>query len=393
MSAREAMPEREEAPRRPRRSGRALPQPGLMPAWRRLAAEATEGNPFFAPTVLEAAIRTLAPPSVAIALAEDDAGRLLALAPVVPVRLGRLARAVSVWTHLYGPLGTPLVDPADPEAAIARLIAAMEGPRRGRRILVFPDLPLDGPVAAALARHAARAGRPVAHIGGHERAVLRPASLGGDLRSLLPAKLRKELGRQLRRLGDLGPVEFATATMPAELPAALERFLALEASGWKGARGTALALKADALAFVRAVADGAAAGDMRIDELSVGGRSVAMLASFRAGGSLVTWKIAHDEGLGRFSPGVQVMLAASERFTADPSLALADSLATAGHPMIDRLWPQRQAVGTLVVGPEGGGAAFALGVLLARAEVEARARLRVLIRRRSKAGPAREDTS
>ncbi len=368
---------------------RRLPAPE---AWQALTARAIEPNPFFAPSVLPAALKELGGPGVTIAAAAAADGRLLALAPVQPVRLGRLVPAVAVWTHLYGPLGTPLVDRDDMDRAIAALIAAMEGKRPGRRILLFPDLPLDGAVAATLRRHAAAAGRPVAVFGAYQRAVL-PSPFRSDVRGALPAKTRKELGRQMRRLGERGPVGFATASTRADLPEALEAFLRLEQAGWKGARGTALASRREALAFSRGVIAGAGAGDgdVRIDRLSVGDKPVAMLISFRSEGTLVTWKIAHDETLARFSPGVQLMLAVSAQLASDPGLGLVDSLASADHPMIDRLWPDRQAVGTFTIGPDRGGAPLAVGLLLARMEVAARARLRLLIRRRARSAKAWEE--
>jgi CelD/BcsL family acetyltransferase involved in cellulose biosynthesis len=364
-----------------------------MTAWRRLTRDAPEANPFFAPAILGAALEHLAPPAVSLAVAEDASGRLLALAPVGPARLGRLVPAVSVYTHLYGPLGTPLLDPADPAAALARLVAVMDGGQPGGRILLFPDLPIDGAAGLALHSLAARTGRPLAVIGGHARAVLRPRAMEEGVRAVLPAKTRKELARQLRRLGDLGPLDWRSATMPRERADLLDAFLALEAAGWKGRRRTALRDRADALAFTCAVFESAAAGEARLDALMIAGRAVAMLASFRAGETVVTWKIAHDEALGRFSPGVQVMLQASEIFEADPTVALVDSLASASHPMVDRLWPGRQAIGLAALGPVGGGAAFRAGVLLAQGEVRARAELRALIRRARRSGRAKEDTS
>lgn len=391
MSAREAPLELPPSPARPAR--RSLPPAGLMTGWRRLARDAPEANPFFAPAILGAALEHLAPAAVSLAVAEDAAGRLVALAPVGPARLGRLVPALSVYTHLYGPLGTPLLDPTNPEAALARLVAVMDGGKSGGRILLFPDLPIDSAAGLALHSLAAKTGRPLAVIGGHERAVLRPRSMAEGVRAGLPAKTRKELTRQLRRLGDLGPLEWQSATTPRERADLLDSFLALEAAGWKGKRRTALRDRADALAFTRAVFDGAAAGEARLDALTIAGRAVAMLASFRAGGTVVTWKIAHDEALGRFSPGVQVMLQASEIFEADPTVALVDSLASASHPMVDRLWPGRQAMGLAVLGPVGGSAAFRAGVLLAHGEVRARAALRALIRRARRPGRAKEDTS
>ena len=361
-------------------------------AWRTLAARAIEPNPFFTPAVLAAALQAFGDSRIKVATAFDDVGRLSALAPVHRVRLGRVAPAIAVWTHLYGPLGTPLIDRDNVDTSIAALVAAMEGERAGRNILLFPDLPLDGAVAAALRRHAGAAGRPVAIVGGHERAVL-PCPSSFDVRGALPPKTRKELGRQLRRLNEIGPVSFSTASTIEALAEALEAFLRLEQAGWKGTRGTALALRPDALAFVRSVIAGAAAGAVRIDALAVGGSPVATLVSLRSQGTLVTWKIAYDETLARFSPGVQLMLAASESFAGEPALALVDSLASADHPMIDRLWPARQSVGTFTMGPDRGGAPLAAGLLLARTEAKARAKLRVLIRRRPSPTKAKEETA
>jgi hypothetical protein len=48
--------------------------------------------------------------------------------------------------------------------------------------------------------------------------------------------------------------------------------------------------------------------------------------------------------------------------------------------MIDRLWPGRMVVGTLVIGPPGGGLVYRAGVAAAKAEAAARASLKRLRR-------------
>ena len=60
------------------------------------------------------------------------------------------------------------------------------------------------------------------------------------LRDALSAKKLKELRRQRNRLAEHGTVRFAVARSTDEVAHAVEVFLALEASGWKGERGTAL---------------------------------------------------------------------------------------------------------------------------------------------------------
>jgi hypothetical protein len=339
------------------------------------AFSAAEGNPFFAEPLLSAALEHLG----------DDRVRALRLPPMVapirPTRLGRIVPAVGVWVHLHGPLGTPLLEADDLDAAAAALIASMDGDRPGRRILLFPYLALDGAVGDALSREAERQGRPVTILGAHRRAVLRRPTDGARLQDGMATKKRKELARQMRRLAEQGTLTIEHVTAPEALPAALADFFALEASGWKGRRGTALGLRPDEKAFATAAIAGAAPqGNVAIHAIRLDGRAVAMLISFKSGDTAVTWKIAYDEGLARYSPGVHVMLAASDWLMADPAVAVLDSLAIADHPMVDHLWPDRRAIGTLVIGPRGGSPAYGFGIALARLELALRPLARRAVR-------------
>ena len=90
-----------------------------------------------------------------------------------------------------------------------------------------------------------------------------------------------------------------------------------------------------------------------------------------AGSTAYTWKIAFDEAFRRFSPGAQLMLEAPRSLFSDPNVARIDSCAAADHPMIDHLWKDRLAVGTLVIGPPSG-AIHRLGLAVLRAEVGVR---------------------
>ena len=67
----------------------------------------------------------------------------------------------------------------------------------------------------------------------------------------LGGKKLKELRRQRHRLAEHGAVRFDVARSPQDVASALEAFLKLEASGWKGERGTALAQVEGDAAFIR----------------------------------------------------------------------------------------------------------------------------------------------
>jgi CelD/BcsL family acetyltransferase involved in cellulose biosynthesis len=337
----------------------------LAGEWSGLAAEALQHNPLFLPGFVLPAARRLAA-GVAIATMRDPAGRLIGLAPVTATRLGRIAPALRVWSHNYGPLGVPLLAAPMADDAAAGLVEAAAG-----KALVVPDLALDGAAAAALFRAARAAGRRVVIAGRHERALV-DAGARPDPRAALTARRRKEYGRQLRRLGEEGKVEREAVAEPAAVIAAFDEFLALEAAGWKGARGTAMAAQAEKAVFAReAVARLAATGAVRIQALRFDGRMIAGLVSLLSGNAAVTWKIAYAEDFARFSPGAQVMLDAPAALAA-AGVTHVDSLATPDHPLANHAWPDRVAIGTLIIGPARGALRHRLA--LAALGLEARAR-------------------
>jgi hypothetical protein len=66
------------------------------------------------------------------------------------------------------------------------------------------------------------------------------------------------------------------------------------------------------------------------------------------------WKIAYDESLARFSPGVQAMMKLTDVLLDDTTMAFADSCATPDHPMIDHLWRERIAMADLMIALQPG---------------------------------------
>ncbi|WP_231636210.1 GNAT family N-acetyltransferase [Novosphingobium sp. ST904] len=133
------------------------------------------------------------------------------------------------------------------------------------------------------------------------------------------------------------------------MPEWCERFLALEASGWKGKAGSALANHAGTAALFRESLKGAAArGRLERLSLTLGGRPIAMLASFLTPPGAYSFKTAFDERYSRFSPGVLLQrenLDILER----GDIEWSDSCAAADHPMIDHLWRERRTMARLSI--------------------------------------------
>jgi hypothetical protein len=212
--------------------------------------------------------------------------------------------------------------------------------------------PQEGELARALDTVLAQRGGGSKAFAVHERALLAPAGeRAGYIEQAIPRKKLKELGRQLRRLGDDGAVAWDIARDPAAIRAALADFLALEAAGWKGRAGTAAAGAPSIRAFLEAaVLALAQEGKAEIMRLLLAGSAIAALIVLRSGDTAWCWKIAYDEQYARASPGVQLMLEATRALLAEPGLARTDSCAAPDHPMIDHIWRERLPLCNRLIG-------------------------------------------
>lgn len=354
--------------------GRSLPLMAVpREQWDALATQPLEANGFLdAGFVLNAALHARKGEG-AVALTAFAGQRLTGLLPVVPAtRAYGLPLPALVATQPYNSLSTPLLDPRAPVDAALALIDAAAG--AGAALLVLPMLALEGPAYEALqAAIAARGLNAVTH-NSYERAAL-ATELDDEtyLRSGMGSKKLKELRRQSHRLADEGAVAFTVARGPEAVGAALDRFLALEASGWKGQRRTGLGQHEGDATFARSMAaDMAARGLFEVTELTLDGRLLASGLVMRQADRALFFKIAFDEAMARFSVGVQLTTEMTRRFIADTSLKLVDSTASAGHPMIDHVWRERLRVGDLYLSTRPGDALGPLVGRLIRLRHEAR---------------------
>jgi CelD/BcsL family acetyltransferase involved in cellulose biosynthesis len=224
---------------------------------------------------------------------------------------------------------------------------------------------------------AERAERPVAIVDAYRRAILRRGTAAAGPRALLSSRRRGQFARQMRRLAETGPVVVEATAEPDTVRARFEEFLALEARGWKGRRGTALNSSVATAAFARdMVFNRSERGTVRIASIRVGERPAAIAVAFVAGSTAYGWRIAYDEGFAKSSPGAQLLLDLPESLFFDPGVETIDSCSPAGDRFASSLWPDRMALGTLVIGPRGGSLLHNAGLAAFKAEIEARAAAR-----------------
>jgi hypothetical protein len=243
---------------------------------------------------------------------------------------------------------------------------------RGHAGVVWPAVEADGRFARELR---ALAGARLEAMNPRRRAALIPAGAEA-FEAGLDKKRRKEWARQARRLAEQGRLEPRVARDPA----AIARFLALEAVGWKGARGTALAADSARRAFAREALEGfAREGALEIHELALNDTTIASGIVLRSGARAFYWKTAYDERFAEFSPGVQLTLTLSRALAASPGLALIDSCALENHPMIDRLWGGRLDLVDIALASPGRSWRFAASLAVERALADARDRVKRVV--------------
>jgi len=319
-------------------------------AWRALSARAAEPNGYYLPD-WELAVDATAPGRTgASALAAWHDNMLVGLLPVVSMRQAfKIPLPALVSAHPYGTLCSPPLDHGMAVDAAATLMQAAR--QSGARALVLREVALDGRAMKAFNTVLRGEGLRSRILQWHLRATL-DATRDADelLHDALGGRKLKELRRQRQRLAEHGAVRFDVARSPQDVAAALETFLKLEASGWKGARGTALTqVEGDAAFIRRATKALAGTGHCEIVTLHAGETPVAAGIVLRHQSRAFFFKLGIDERFAKFSPGVHLTLDLTRHLCADPRIASADSTASPDHPMINPIWRGRFAIGDVFV--------------------------------------------
>ncbi len=220
---------------------------------------------------------------------------------------------------------------------------------RGAALLEADLLPADGAFAQLLDETLARHGQPAFTPEQSSRAVWRPRAVGDPNRpaALSPTR-RRTLERKQRRLAETGRLEFIVLPPEGDVRAWIDLFLRLEAEGWKGRAGTALACyEADRRFFTAAAVAAFERGRLLAHGLFLDGRPLALRCSFRAGAGSFAFKTTYDEGFRRFSPGVLLELDNLRRLGGQSAVRWMDSCTAADNFVVNGLWDDRRALRSL----------------------------------------------
>ncbi len=269
-------------------------------AWEDLAAAALEPNPFYEPWSLLPAVRNL----------ELDAGAelqfVLIFAEHVLCGFFPLERQpkipVNLWKISYCAISTPLL-----RAACARecLDSFFGWLAENDSVADLTWIPGEGPFYQLLIDCL------------HDRQTMigawdcwtrtccrRPAP--GEPSPILPPTKRN--ARKIRRLSETGRLEHSIPQPVTDIEGAVQSYLELEALGWKGKEGTALACSEGARKFfVEGMTGAFRANRLLTSALIFEGQAIARAVYFLAKPGCYAFRTTYSEEYAKFSPGLHLM--------------------------------------------------------------------------------------
>lgn len=336
--------------------------PEIIPAWEELAAAALEPNVFYEHWMLLPALEAFG--------AEKDICVVLVLIhdtqnPAAPAKLGGLfplerlsgfrrlpVSCLSLWRHVHCYLCTPLIRA---DAAHDCLIAFFHWLRRAdtnASLMELGNICGYGPVHRALIDIFNDRKWLSSVTDSHTRGLLR-WNYAGDSGLELPVSgsLRRTLRRKEKRLNERGRVEHIALRQDDDIDPWIDDFLRLEASGWKGQRGSALACSdVNRTFFMRVLKAAFQRERLLMIGIDFDGRPIARRCGFSAGEGSFAFKTAYDEEFSRFSPGVMLEVDNIRQVRLIQGMSWMDSCTDSDNFIINRLWNDRRVIQTMVIG-------------------------------------------
>jgi CelD/BcsL family acetyltransferase involved in cellulose biosynthesis len=350
---------------------------GLVPHWEALAAEAAEPNPFYEPWLLLPALEAYGTPAGFRCVAVWIDGRLEALFPlVVESRFrGLPVRAARSYLHRNMLVGTPLVRLRSAATAIGALLESGVAP-----LVQFGWCAADGPFYGAFTEATADGRFPWVVADAYTRAIL---VRGRDPRPRFNSNMKNNVRRWQAKLQAHGELRAVRLAAGDDVMAWLEQFMQLEASGWKGKKGSALACREDDRRFVAAVFPEAfRRGRLIVTGLDLDGRPLARHTLFASGEGAFTFKIAYDESYASASPGILAEVHNVAQLMEGAGPLWFDSNTARESVSYGRVWKDRRTVQCVAVGLRGAGKLAVAAFPLLRMAKQ-------LLRRNEAAAPAR----
>ncbi len=348
----------------------------LVPAWEALAAAAIEPNIFYEHWMLLPALEAFSTGKdirIVLVLIHDAhnaeaAPKLGGLFPMERIRNFRNLRvsALSLWRHVHCYACTPLVRADSAKECLAALFRWLQSGEADAPLLDLGGICGDGPFYRTLVDLSNELRLQTWTTETFTRGLWRKGD-GASPDSAVSGHLRRRLRRKERRWRELGGVEHLALQPHDDLDRWIDEFLHIEASGWKGSDGTALAHSESGCRYFRETVTAAfGLGRLLMLGINFNGRPVARRCAFVAGEGSFAFKTAYDEEFADFSPGAMLEMDSIRQLHALSGVRWMDSCAAPDNLLINRLSNDRKTIQSVVVGGGTLGELLVLGLPLLR---------------------------
>ena len=345
--------------------------------WENLADAAIEPNPFYEHWMFLPAMRNLrAGRDVRVLLVSSDGdsnvkdGQLCGVFPLE--RLNRYkgfpVSGWAFWRHAHCFLTTPLLRKECASEALATLFDWLSSEGKPFGFLEWRYLAGDGSFHQLLIDELYQRGILPLISEWFTRPLFRPLDNAEQyFTAVLSGKHRKALRRRNELLSELGRVEFTPSDPSGDIEAWLAQFLRIEASGWKGKEGSALASREGHRSFFLSAAKEALYRNrLLMPAILLEGKPIAQNCYFRAGRGVFHFKPAFDENYSRFSPGFHLECENIRYLHTVPEIEWLDSCTGPDNEMFNRLFRLRRTIQSLVIPGTGMGRLVVSGLPLLR---------------------------
>jgi CelD/BcsL family acetyltransferase involved in cellulose biosynthesis len=279
--------------------------------WRALCCESGQDEPFFRPEWVRAYVVAFTSDTTLVLITVRCGDRLLAVLPLVErrVRLGGvLMRALCGAANVHScRFDLICARGAEGERAASALWECVQRELQWD-VVLLPDVPSAGAAHALL-----RAAQQDCYAVGQWDSVvspwlsLAPTKNGDDIAQYARnSHFRQNLRRRWRKLNERGALRLRCDERASAQ--CLQRFYALESSGWKGAEGGAIACSPQTLRFYNEVAQAAqVCGYLALYFLECGDETVAAHFGLAYRGRYYCPKVAYAESFREYGPGQLIL--------------------------------------------------------------------------------------
>ncbi len=330
-------------------------------AWEHLAAAALEPNPFYEHWMLLPAMRNLGSDrEVQFVLVFDNESRQPSEEPALcgffPLERHRRYKDLPVagwamWKYRHCFLTTPLIRTESARECLAAFFDWLASSAGKCRVLELCYVPGEGRFYQLLIDQFTRMGTVPLLWECFTRAFFRPKENGDAYLALsLTTKQRSEMRRRARLLSESGRLEYAVLESEAALEGWSNSFLELEATGWKGREGSALASRPADREFFRETMSGAfQKGRLLMSAITINGTPIAQQCLFLSGGGAFYFKTGFDEQYAKFAPGFYLECETIRYLHRKPDIQWMDTCTSADNELYNRLFLDRRTIQTLLV--------------------------------------------